>query len=171
MDGKIAFTASLTVASGLLVAGAGEALAARCTLIIGASENPPVVSEGRGRFLINRTAPDTLTYRLRYNIPDANVTQAHVHIANPGNNGDIAAFLCGGGGAQDCPTPSGIVEDELGVDDVSGVQDEETGNTIIEDGDLDGLFRLIRDGATYVNVHTVDHPSGEIRCQINPRIR
>jgi hypothetical protein len=171
MSGKITLAASLALATALCVGGASEALAARCTLIIGASENPPVVSNGRGRFLIDRTATDTLAYRLRYSIPGAEVTQAHIHIANPGNNGGIAAFLCGGAGAPVCPSPSGLVEDEFGADDVRRVDDEDSGATIIQAGDLDGLFKLIRDGATYVNVHTQEHTTGEIRCQINPRER
>ena len=42
---------------------------------------------------------------------------------------------------------------------------------IIAAGDLEGLQRLIEQSSVYANVHTDDHPGGEIRGQMNPRRR
>lgn len=172
MDKHFTVATTFALAAGLLAVNAGDALAARCTAVIGANENPPVLSDGSGRFRVNQTAGENLTYRLRYDIPNAEVIQAHIHIGNPGTNGGVAAFLCtnaGGVDAPECPTPSGLVDDALASADVLAVEGEN--GPIIEAGDLQGLFKLIRDGATYVNVHTTDHPTGEIRCQINARLR
>ena len=102
--------------------------------------------------------------------------QSHIHIANPGNNGSITVFLCtnlgnapAGVTSRPCPSSPGEVEGVIVAGDVRGVIGDN--GIILETGDLEGLKRLMRDGATYVNVHTSDHPSGEIRGQINPRER
>lgn len=172
-----------TLAAGLVLSVSGSALAApKCSLIIGASENPPVVSEGSGRFRILEVTDDAIAYRLRYDIPDPDgvdaepttVLAAHIHVANPGNNGPVAVFLCGGGGARDCPSPSGRFEGRFEAGDVITPVEDADGTVIIPDDSADplgDLLRLIRDGATYVNVHTNNHTFGEIRCQINARPR
>jgi len=151
----------------------------------GGHENPPVVSEGFGRFFANviETADGVqeIQYQLRYDVADgaSDVQQAHIHIANPGNNGGIVAFLCSnlgniqGPSAGPCPPSPGVVDGQIVAADVLAVT-EGTGPdavTIIEAGDIDGLAKLMQDGATYVNVHTVDHTGGEVRGQINPRTR
>ena len=65
---------------------------------------------------------------------------------------------------ESIPSP-GEVTGEIVAGDVQQVEG------IIQTGDLEGLKRLLEDGATYVNVHTNDHPTGEIRGQVNPRER
>jgi hypothetical protein len=149
----------------------------------GGHENPPVVSDGFGQFFANvvEAADGTvqeIQYHLRYDVAaDASdVQQAHIHIANPGNNGGIAAFLCSNLDAptdNECPVSPGVVDGVILPEDVLAVTDE-TGPspvTVIEAGDLDGFAKLMLDGATYANVHTVDHPGGEVRGQINPSTR
>ena len=159
-----------TLVAALMMGGAGEAQAAKCQLLLGGAENPPVVSQGTGSFRVTKVDANTLNYTLVYDIPDAEVTAAHIHIANPSINGGISAFLCTniGGGSDTtpaCPSPSGEVEGTITADDVLAVDPS------IEAGDLAGLFKLIQTGATYANVHTTDHTDGEIRCQINPKLR
>ena len=140
--------------------------------LVGGNENPPIVSDGKGRFRAV-AHKDRLEYRLRYDVDD--VTQAHIHIANPGNNGAVAAFLCSNLGnapsdaTPECPPSPAQVKGEILAADVVEVLDGTT--VVLEAGDLEGLIRLIRQGATYANVHTTDHPPGEIRGQINPRRR
>jgi hypothetical protein len=147
----------------------------------GGYENPPVISDGFGRFFANvieaAQGVQEIEYQLRYDVVDgaSDVQQAHIHIANPGNNGGIVAFLCSnlgniqGPSAGPCPSSPGLVNSQILAADVLAVT--EGAATIIEAGDIDGLAKLMQDGATYVNVHTVDHTGGEVRGQINPRTR
>ncbi len=144
----------------------------------GGNENPPVISDGFGRF---RAKPleDRIAFRLRYEslvAGGSDVTQAHLHIANPGNNGGIVVFLCSnlgnvpaGATARLCPPSAGVVDGDIVPADVQTLTED--GTTIIGAGDLAGLVRLIQQGSVYANVHTVDHPGGEIRGQLAPRDR
>ena len=147
----------------------------------GSHENPPVVSEGFGRFFANvietpEGVVQEIEYHLRYDVVDgaSDVQQAHIHIANPGNNGGIVAFLCSNLDApadNDCPASPGNVDGVILPEDVLAVTEGDPAVTIIEAGDIDGLAKLMFDGGTYANVHTDDHPDGEVRGQINPRTR
>ena len=145
----------------------------RAERLVGGNENPPVISEGTGRFR-PRIAEDQIKFELSYD-GLLDVQQAHLHIANPGNNGGIVVFLCSnlgnapaGATVRECP-PAGEVEGDIIATDVQTVVEDTT--TIIEAGDLPGLIRLIRQGSVYANVHTLAHPAGEIRGQLFPRIR
>ena len=141
----------------------------------GGNENPPVVSDGTGKFRATIFA-DRIEFRLRYDVGfgDSDVLQAHLHVANPGNNGAIAAFLCsnvGGPTDQDCPPSPEVIRGEIVDDDVLEVTEGTPPVVILEAGDLDGLARLIRQGSVYANVHTDDFPAGEVRGQLSPRVR
>lgn len=69
---------------------------------------------------------------------------AHVHKAPKGENGPILFNL--------------VVESS---DNRSGTF---TGSATLSEADQDAF----RDGELYVNIHTVDHPGGEIRAQLEP---
>ncbi|MEH6470918.1 MAG: CHRD domain-containing protein [Halopseudomonas sp.] len=142
--------------------------------LLGANEVPPVISPGEGDFKA-RFKNDKIEFKLKYEELDtggSDVTQAHIHIGLPSNTGGITVFLCTNLGnnpanatLRSCPASPGEVEGEIVEADVLAV-----GN-IIQAGDLEGLKRLIEDGATYINVHSDDHPPGEIRGQVNSRKR
>jgi hypothetical protein len=142
----------------------------RAERLVGANENPPVVTDASGNFRAE-IFPDQIAFRLRYGELEGNVTQAHLHVGNPGINGDIVVFLCANdpivppAPAPECPV-SGVLEDVIEPDDVL----EDPGG-VLEAGDLEGLTRLIRQGAVYANVHSNLHPGGEVRGQMSPRIR
>lgn len=152
----------------------------RSERLLGGNENPPVISDGSGRFTA-RLRENRIPFRLRYDFSEeTQVLQAHLHIANPGVNGGIVVWLCAnppvmppeGVTPPACPSPSGEVSGDIVEDDVrqvpEGVSPEEA---IIEAGDLDGLKRLIEQSSVYANVHTADHMGGEIRGQMEPRRR
>ena len=153
----------------------------RAERLVGADENPPVITDASGNFRAQILA-NRIEFRLRYDVaadetPESDVTQAHLHVANPGNNGGITVFLCSnlgntpqGATVRECPPSPGIVEGAIVADDV--VPDNPDPElAVITAGDLDGLARLIRQGAVYANVHSVDHEAGEVRGQVSPRIR
>jgi CHRD domain len=153
----------------------------RAERLLGGNENPPVVSDGSGSFRA-RLHEDRISFRLRYDVAsdDSDVLQAHLHIANPGNNGGIVAFLCSNVEEPPpptdrlCPDSPGEVSGDIFAEDVMTVTDGVPPNpvvTIIEARNLEGLKRLIEQGSVYANVHTDDHMGGEIRGQLEPRRR
>ena len=164
----------------LLLAASASAQVRQAEKLRGGNENPPVITDGTGNFRAERVG-DQIDFRLRYDllsedIEENDVTQAHLHIANPGNNGGITVFLCSTLGNEPdgvtpraCPPSPGEVEGAIVADDVLEVVDGTT--TVIEAGDLDGLFRLMSQGAIYANAHSDDHPAGEVRGQVRPRAR
>jgi hypothetical protein len=85
---------------------------------------------------------------------------AHIHFGQPGVEGGVAAFLCGGGSKPACP-PSGDVTGTIVASDVVGPADQG-----IAAGEIDELIAAMKHGVTYVNVHTDAYPDGEIRGQI-----
>ena len=152
----------------------GSAQQVRSERLLGGNENPPVISDGSGSFRA-RLRDDRISFRLRYDVASdgSDVLQAHLHIANPGTNGDVVAFLCANvedaPTDRECPPSPGEVTGDIFAEDVLPIP-RDTGD-LIEAEDLEGLKRLIRQSSVYANVHTNDHPGGEIRGQLEPRRR
>lgn len=144
----------------LLVLSAAPALADRelpnnaVAELSGANEVPPVESEGEGvaTFSLSRDA-------IQYKLVVANIdemTQAHIHLGAPGENGPVVAFLFGfveGGVTLDGLLARGTITAADLVGPLAGEP-------------LSALVEAIQSGNAYVNVHTVDHPGGEIRGPI-----
>jgi hypothetical protein len=134
----------------------------------GENEVPPVDTDARGRavFKLNKNG-----VQLRYDVfgrdDDGNIegiTAVHIHCGAPGVNGPIVVFLFG-------PDPDGaegakriIAQGTVTPADVMPVPDSPECPGGI--ADFDDLIAKMRAGQTYINVHTLDHPSGEIRGQI-----
>jgi hypothetical protein len=122
----------------------------------GSGEVPPVPTSGTGIAEFRLLSARRLSYRL--SVRDLrDITEAHIHLGRRNENGPIVAWLFG---------PSRPVS-------VTGVL--ASGRITRRDlvGPLRGrsiatLVRLMRQGRTYTNVHTVRHPDGEIRGQIRP---
>lgn len=90
-----------------------------------------------------------------------NVTQAHIHLAPAGAIGDVVAWLYPA--APPSQLIPGRTQGVLGEGDI-------TASSLV--GPLSGqplsaLLDAMRDGRTYVNVHTTQFPAGEIRGQID----
>jgi hypothetical protein len=175
------FAALLLLSATLLpgLANAEPSRYVRVERLVGGNENPPVLSEGSGS-LRAWFGYDRIVFRLRYDVAseDSDATQSHLHIGNPGTNGGIVVFLCTnlgntplGATARECPPSPGLVTGYIVADDVQQVAPGDPPVEIIAAGNLEGLKRLINQSSVYVNVHTDDHGSGEIRGQTNPRPR
>src|SRR5687767_14030420 len=79
------------------------------TLLRGFEEVPSLANFARGRFhaILNEELTE-VTYTLNYRNVEGTVTQAHIHLAQPGVNGGIMVFLCsnlGNGPARRLPPP------------------------------------------------------------------
>ena len=162
MKGKM-LIALCALLSGGLTGGAAEThLRAQMTSF---EEIPTNVTPGTGTFTAS-VSGDTITFTLNYSNLSTPVVQAHIHLGATKTSGGVALFLCGPAGSAvhtTCPNDSnnsGTVTDTLTASDVvlsaQGVQP----------GQLAKILQAIGKGHTYVNVHTMLLPGGEIRGQV-----
>ncbi|MDQ4084874.1 MAG: CHRD domain-containing protein [Actinomycetota bacterium] len=145
-------------------AGGGAAQQARLNSF---AEVPTLVTAGAGTFQASvDQGADRIRFTLQFRGVSSRVQQAHIHIGRTATNGGIAAFLCSNlpgapAGTPACPARRGTVTGTIVPARVLGPADQG-----IAAGEFDRLVRALRVGAAYVNVHTANFTSGEIRGQI-----
>jgi hypothetical protein len=154
--------ATLVAALGLAATGGAVGTpAVHVAPLSGAEEVPAVDTNARGVGVVKVSADGkSLSYKLIVaNIE--NVLQAHIHVAPAGENGPVVAFLYPSGpppvlipGRSDGVLASGTITAANLVGPLAGES-------------LDVLVDEIREGNTYVNVHTTQFPGGEIRGQLS----
>ena len=127
----------------------------------GGEEVPAVATSARG-VAIFQLSPDgsTLTYRLiASNIE--NILQAHIHARGAaGVNAPVVAFLY-----PDNPPPALIPGRHDGVLATGTITAADLIGPL-SGGTMADLLDAIADGDAYVNVHTTQNPTGEIRGQL-----
>jgi hypothetical protein len=135
----------------------------------GYEETPALSTPGHGEFraTIDKGAQE-IRYRLTFGDLESDVMQAHIHFENATNPGPIVAFLCsnlgnGPAGTQPCPAAGGTITGTIRPADVTDM----AATAGIGAGEFQEFVRAIRAGATYVNVHSTTHASGEIRAQLD----
>ena len=138
------------------IANAEELFQARLT---GDQEVPAVETDTTGRFkiLVNNDATAG-EYTLSVD-SGVRVTQAHFHCAPAGTNGPVIVFLAGfrseGWDVNGKWVSNATITD-------ANVIDPTCGTTLAQ------IFQQARDGNVYVNVHSVAHPAGVARGQLEP---
>ena len=120
----------------------------------GNDEVPPVNTTSEG--VINfKTKSGVMTWKMNITgITDA--TGAHIHKGKVGENGDVVVDLLKVSKHSD--TPKGMIMRGNVTD--SSLTGPMAGQTLAD------LQTAMTNGDTYVNVHTQDHPDGEIRGQV-----
>lgn len=123
----------------------------------GQNEVPPVESSATGEADFKALANETIGYRV--NVTGiSNASAAHIHQGKEGENGDIIADLLHTPTSKDKDTAYGMIfRGNLSDSSLKGPMQGKT---------LNDLAAAMDSGETYVNVHTTDHPDGEIRGQI-----
>jgi CHRD domain len=119
------------------------------------SASPGVDSNGQGqaKFQLNH---NNLNFIMPVSKLNGDTTAAHIHISEvPEGNGPIFVSLCGAFGPQPIP-----------VADCGGPGNPAKGSISLSDEQVGMLMEAIAMNKAYVNVHTTDVPSGEIRGQI-----
>jgi hypothetical protein len=116
-------------------------------------------AQGQAQFWLSDDG-ESIRYRLIVaNIH--NVTQAHIHRGAPGVSGGIVVWL------YPAAPPAQLIPGRTqGVLFEGTITDADVVGTLLGQG-LEGLLREIRAGNTYVNIHTLQFPPGEIRGQID----
>lgn len=135
-------------------AKAAEAKAQFKAKLKGENEVPPVTTTAEGKVKL-KVKESNIKYKLNITgITDA--TAAHIHQGNSGQNGEPVVDLLADGNKQ--KTSNGVLINGSIVD--SSLVGPMNGKSISD------LVSSINDGNNYVNVHTQEHPDGEIRGQL-----
>ena len=119
----------------------------------GKEEVPPNESPSTGLAWVKIT-DDNIGYEV--NVTDMDkVNAAHIHLAEAGKNGPVILTLFKGG-------PTEQVNGTVGEANVtaSNLEGPMKGKQVTD------LVTAMKNGTTYVNVHTTDFPDGEIRGQL-----
>ncbi len=143
-------------------------------LLTGYEEVPSVSTGASGEFSARIRKDSTIDWQLSYSDLEGTITQAHIHLGQPGVIGGITVFLCtnagnGPAGTQPCPPPPALISGTITAADVSPNIPATQGarNQGLGSGEMDELMAAMRAGATYVNVHSTLFPPGEIRGQLH----
>ena len=165
-----ALVAGAAVAGTVALADGGDGI--RETLS-GYEEDPATLSTpGSGEFdAWIRPKGDSIRYKLSYSGLESAVTQAHIHFGGRAQSGGISVFLCSNlttpapppPGTQACPPQPATIRGTITATDVIGPAAQG-----IAAGEFGELLDAVRAGVTYVNVHSVNYPGGEIRAQLDP---
>jgi len=125
-------------------------------ILRGSNQIPAVETNAHGVFIATLN-PDgkSITFKLIVSNME-NVTMAHIHIGNSATNGLVVVFL---------------FHSETPVARQNGILSQGTFTASDFKGPLAGqafsaLINAITTGDAYVNVHSTQHPAGEIRGQI-----
>ena len=126
----------------------------------GDEEVPPVETNATGQAIFKlRNNGTELHYKLIVANID-NVFMSHIHMAPAGSNGPVVVWLY-----PSAPPPIPIPGPYNGVL-AEGVITAENLTGPLAGMELSALIEYFNSGECYVNVHTTDVPSGEIRGQI-----
>jgi hypothetical protein len=133
---------------------------------------PSLFTNGKGttRVWIDYNS-GSISYELSYSGLSSHVTQAHIHFAQSGVNGNIIVYLCDNTGLAPSGTPacpdSGTVTGKVTAADVNPPNNPlPVTDQGISPGDFAALVAAIVHDTGYVNVHTTTYPAGEIRGQL-----
>jgi hypothetical protein len=137
--------------------------------LTGQQELPIVSTVGNGTFSATISKDETqIDYELTYDGMESNVQQSHIHFGPKYSTGAIVVWLCSNlaspptpVGVQACPLRSGTITGTISGSNIVGPASQG-----ITSGEMAELVKAIREGNTYVNVHTAVSPAGEIRSQI-----
>ena len=148
----------LVVLATLLTASIGfSAEKGGFSAILSGAEAVPQVktpAQGKAEFKLSKDGKE-LTYKLTVTNIE-NVTAAHIHLGKKGKEGPPLVGLFAG------PKKEGKFSGVLAEGVITGK--DLMGNLMGKP--LNALVKLIKSGDTYVNVHTVRYPGGEIRGTI-----
>jgi hypothetical protein len=157
MIAVLAALSSLLLLGSISTMGISVFAAKFTSIMSGSNEVPPVNTNTTG-YTSFRTATNDTVIKYKVNVTGiSDATGAHIHIGKTGANGDIIVDLLKD--SKKNPTKLGmVVRGNITGADLTGPM---KGKTFAE------LISTMKNGDTYVNVHTQNHPSGEIRGQID----
>jgi hypothetical protein len=169
---KLALAAAVAIAFGASTAAQAEKLRVKLS---GYEETPSTLSSpGSAEFQASISPnEDSISWELSYRDIPTPVQQAHIHFGQRAIGGGISIFLCtnlgnapAGTTTAACPATGGTVGGVITGADVVGPAGQGIGP-----GELQEIIAAIRAGYAYVNVHSQQFQSGELRGQFHGRDR
>ncbi len=143
--------AAISSFSNISIAFAKHELVANLT---GQEEVPPVDTQATGMAEFTPVMPSNETVDFNVNATNIQgVTQGHIHSGALGENGEVVVTLFNFTSAQNEVSENGTIA-------ASNLEGPMQGKTIAD------LISAMRNGSTYVNVHTEQNPNGEVRWQL-----
>jgi CHRD domain-containing protein len=131
------------------------------------TETGAIFTTGTGKLTLD-VDQNSATYRLTYSGLTSNVTQAHLHFGKVHVPGGIYAFLCTNltppaslPKPPACPPSGGTVTGTLTAANIQAIPGQN-----FPAADFNALLAAVGSNTTYVNIHTVNFPAGEIRGQL-----
>jgi hypothetical protein len=168
--------AALLLVTGANVAGADQPAAQEYDAQLAGFSEIGALSSPTGAIFTNGSGKLTLVvgktmaqYSLSYSDLTSNVTQAHIHFGQKHVAGGIFVFLCSNlpnppPGTQGCPAGGGTINGTITAANILAVPAQN-----IASANFDVLLAALSSDTAYVNVHTANFPSGEIRGQVELR--
>jgi hypothetical protein len=166
--------AFLTAVVGLVAADSGRNVIR--TKLTGLEETPATINTAAsGEFEATISDDGTsIKYEETWRDLSSTVTQSHIHYGRPGLSGQVVLFLCTNGTPPPgVPMPPGCPTTSPGT--ITGVLTEADviASLVMGGQGIDGgaagfaeMVKAIRTGSAYVNVHSTNHPGGEIRGRL-----
>jgi len=128
----------------------------------GVNEVPAINSNATASFKAVIHENGSITFTETFQNLTSNAILSHIHFGKNHVAGGVMIFLCGGGGQPACPAAtSGTFSGSIIPANVTGPTAQG-----VTAGDLASALRAIRQGAGYVNLHSVNFPGGEVRGQV-----
>jgi hypothetical protein len=142
--------------------------------LVGYQETPATINTpGSADFTAKIHADGTaVEYELTYRDLSSTVLQSHIHFGRPATTGGIVLFLCTNLGNAPATVPAPQACPETNPATITGTLTAANVIALSAQGIDSGaagfaeMLKAIRAGAAYVNVHTANHPSGEIRARL-----
>ena len=124
------------------------------TNMTGQEEVPPVDTQALGEAILTQDLPQNQTMHYYVNVTGIQgVTQGHIHSGAEGENGPIVVTLF----SFDSPQNEVLQDSNFTASNLEGPMEGKT---------MQDLIAAMKNGSTYINVHTEQNPNGEIRGQL-----
>ena len=146
--------ASITVVSTSLAPSSVLGNVYFMTNMTGQQEVPPVDTQAVGEAILTQDLPQNQTMHYYVNVTGSQgITQGHIHTGAEGENGPIVVTLFN----FDSPQNEVLQYSNFTASNLEGPMEGKT---------MQDLITAMKNGTTYINVHTEQNPNGEIRGQL-----
>lgn len=159
---KLVLLALVVLAFSVVTVASDDDVTVLTASLRGVNEVPAINSNGSATFRATIQENGSITFTETFQNLTSNAILSHIHFGETHVAGGVMIWLCGGDSQPACPaSTSGTFTGTINAVNVTGPTAQG-----VSAGDLASALRAIRQGAGYVNLHTVNFPGGEVRGQV-----